>query len=440
MKLNAIAPKGKNVNVAVLGVALVAILLGASLVAYAAWQIQRPDFSFPGSASPNWEGGTWNNPLTVSSNAPSIVEFQGKIYMFYSLVTENTIGEDDVVISPQEHLLFDVLYRVFDGKNFTEPVALSSPTDKVSVTGRYFVFKNELYVVLSEWWISNYTSYETGSRVHAEVFDGSNWREEQWPFVEDSYAFHELRYFVYADRLWALWQYMDRPVAGHFSDVFAFRTFDGAMWSETRNFTNPNSKPNDWRLTVTGDQLWFVWDKPTSIVDPNTHNPHSEVWIGSFDGENWSNLTMISANDDTGANWGFFLTSYQDELLAFWGGEYFDASEHGNWVWTMRRLNLNSGTLGDLTPVSPESGYKPSGVTVFDGKLYVLWASAYQNWKSMIQYFDGARWSSIYRFDRGFDVDGLFVYDNRIWTLGADETYELNEAGWVYLTSYTKSQ
>jgi hypothetical protein len=381
------SPKKRRVlKISVFAVSLALIVLGAFFLVN---QNLEP-FSL------NWDGGEWSEPLVVNCNSPSIVEFQGKIYMFYSVVTENTIGDDDVVIGPQEHLLYDVLYRVFDGTNFSEPIALSSPTDKVSVSGRYFVFKDELYVVLSEWWISNYTSYETESKVHLEVFNGNNWREEQqWPFVEDAYQFHDLRYFVFADKVWAVWQYMDKPVAGHFSNVFGFRTFDGKTWTETRNFTNANTAPDDWRLTTADDQLWFVWGKSTPVRDPNTHNPHNEVWIGRFDGENWSNVTMVSANDDTGANWGFFLTQYKDELLLFCGGEYFDTSEHGNWVWTMRRLNLNNGTLSELVPISPESGYKPSGLCIYDGKLYMLWASAYQNWKSMVVYFDGEQWSSI---------------------------------------------
>ena len=419
--------------------AVVAILLGASIVGYAVLLLQKSDSFLQFSTSSNWEGGTWSQPLTVSGNPPAVVEFQGKLYMFYSVVTENTIGSDDVVVAPQEHLLYDVLYRVFDGKNFSTPVELSSPTDKISVSGRYFVFKNELHVVLSEWWISNYTSYETETRVHAEVFNGSSWHEEPWPFVEDAYAFHDLRYFVYGDELWAVWQYMERPVAGHFSNVFGFRIFDGDEWTEVQNFTNPNTNPDDWRLTVADGQLWFVWSKSTGVRDPNSDNPHNEVWVGRFDGESWSNVTMVSAADDTGANWGFFLANYRDDLLAIWGGEYFDTSAEGNWVWVVRRLNLSSGEWSELVPISPESGYKPLGTCIYNGGFYVLWASAYQDWKSMIRYLDVDQWSSIYHFDRGYDADGLFVFDNKLWALGADGSYGLNETGTTYLRSYTTS-
>ena len=218
-------------NHRVLKIGIFAVSLAA--IVLSAFFLVNPKYSEPFSLT--WDGGEWSDPLAVNCNSPSIVEFKSKLYMFYSVVTENTIGDDDVVIKPQEHLLYDVLYRVFDGTNFSEPITLSSPTDKISVSGRYFVFKDELYVVLSEWWISNYTSYETESKVHLEVFDGNNWHQEQWPFVDDAYEFHDLKYFVYADKVWAVWQYIDKPVAGHFSNVFGFRTFDGKAWSETRN-------------------------------------------------------------------------------------------------------------------------------------------------------------------------------------------------------------
>jgi len=424
-------------------VLLVVLLIGIILVGSGSLLLYlNSNGSLFNSASLYWDGGAWSQPLQVNSNEPTVLEFRGKIYMFYSVITENTMDNDDMVLFPKEHILTDVLYRVFDGSNFTEAFPLSSPTDKVSVSGKYFVFKGELYAVLSEWWISDYASYETEARTYACVFDGESWREEPWPFVEDSHQFHGLGYFNYGDKVWAIWQYMKQPVAGKFSDVFGFRTFDGEAWSETRNFTNPTGTPGDWKVAVAGNRLWFVWDNLAFYNDPVTQlEPHNDVWLGSFDGETWSNVTLLSAPDDNGSNWGFFLAEYKNELFAFCGGQYLDTSEQGEWVWVMRRLSLSNGSLSGLTPIAPEIGYKlkPWSTLVFEGRLYTLWFSAYQGWKSMIQSFDGEQWSSVYRFDRGYDADGVFIYDGKLWVYGTDESSALNEVGWTYLRSYTRS-
>ena len=94
-----------------------------------------------------------------------------------------------------------------------------------------------------------------------------------------------------------------------------------------------------------------------------------------------------------------------------------------------------------MTPVKPESGYKcsTSSTRVYDDKLYVLWYSPYPDEKSMIVSFNGTEWSSVYHFDRGYDADGLFVFQDRLWAYGTYESSESNEAGWTYLRSYSVS-
>src|SRR3990172_10609141 len=70
-------------------------------------------------------------------------------------------------------------------------------------------------------------------RIPTLSFQPPNFQNKK--YLDDAYEFHELKYFVYADKVWAVWQYMEKPVAGHFSNVFCFRTFDGKVWTETRN-------------------------------------------------------------------------------------------------------------------------------------------------------------------------------------------------------------
>jgi hypothetical protein len=420
-------------KLSVFAIVFIAVTLVAFLVVY---------LNTPREASPAWDDGKWSEPLAVNCNEPSIVEFGDKIYMFYSVITENTINnDDDFVIAPQEHILTDVMYLVFDGTNFSELIPLTSASDKVSITGKFFVFKGKLYAALSEWWISNYTSYETKSHVRLEVFDGNSWIEAQGPLEESEMDNYGLpKYFVYSSKAWIVYQNTDGH--GHFINVFSYKTFDGSSWSTVRNFTIPAKQPSDWTPLVVNDQLWFVWDNLSFYADPDTQTqPHNDVWLGRFDGKNWSNVTMLSPSDDTGGNWSFFPVRYQDELFTFWGSSYFDTSEHGEWDWVLRRFNLSDSTLGELTPVISERGYKcsPWSTRVFDGRLYVLWYSNYENWRTMIVAFNGTDWSSVYRFDRGYDADGLFVYKDKLWVYGTYESSKLNEAGWTYLRSYSRS-
>src|SRR3990172_6601004 len=87
--------------------AVMVLVVGIAIVVLAASWLVQLDYQnpFQAPASPYWNGGEWSDPLDVSMNQPAIVEFQGKLFMFFSVVTENTIGDDDVVIKPQEHLL-----------------------------------------------------------------------------------------------------------------------------------------------------------------------------------------------------------------------------------------------------------------------------------------------------------------------------------------------
>ncbi len=84
-----------------------------------------------------WDGGEWSGLLAVNCNAPTIVEFEDKIYMFYSVITENTIGDaaDDEWAGKQA--LRDIMYVVFDGATFSSPAWLTTPNDEISVNGSF---------------------------------------------------------------------------------------------------------------------------------------------------------------------------------------------------------------------------------------------------------------------------------------------------------------
>jgi hypothetical protein len=114
--------------------------------------------------SQNWDGGRWSESQTLPFHSGEVVEYDDKLFIFYSTVTKDTINEDDA-IGPGEYQLWDIFYRTYDGLNYSKEVPLTSPTDEVGVHADFVVHADKLYAVLREEWISNYTSYEWTSRV-----------------------------------------------------------------------------------------------------------------------------------------------------------------------------------------------------------------------------------------------------------------------------------
>ncbi|MEM2999147.1 MAG: hypothetical protein QXV09_00475 [Candidatus Bathyarchaeia archaeon] len=429
---NAAAADAKNRPASRLAVSAVVFIL-VTLVAFLFVYLNTPR-----EVPLTWDGGEWSRLLAVNCNAPTIVEFENKIYMFYSVITENAVGNtaaDEEWAGKQA--LKDIMYVVFDGATFSSPAWLTTPNDEISVNGSFFVFQGKLYAALYEWHITANSTSEVKSRVRLEVFDGKSWSEAEAPLTENEMDRNAAPlYLVGSNKVWMIYQNVDAQ--GRFVNGFTYKTFNGHSWSQAQNFTIPTPQPNAWMPLVMDDQLWFAWDNVGIQADAQI-KPHTDVWLGCFNGENWRNVTRLTPNDDEGENWGVTAVKYQGSLVAFWSSSYFKSPEPKDGGWVLRSFSLSDGALGELTPVPSEKGYKlsPWSTTVFEGRLYVLWYSDYENWRSMIAAFDGAQWSSLYRFDRGYDAEGLFVYKNKLWVYGTYESSKPNEAGWTYLRSYS---
>ncbi|MEM2108472.1 MAG: hypothetical protein QXL10_04215 [Candidatus Bathyarchaeia archaeon] len=385
-----------------------------------------------------WDEGEWSRLLAVNCNAPTIIEFEDKIYMFYSVITENSLGNAATDGSAEKPALKDIMYVVFDGATFSSPSWLTTPNDDISANGSFFVFQGKLYAALSECHIAGSSTSEVKSRVRLKVFEGNSWSEAEAPLSEIGKHGAPI-YLAGSDKVWLIYQNVD--MQGRSVNVFTYKTFNGFSWSQAQNFTMPTQQPNAWTPIVVADQLWFVWDNLSIQNDAQT-KPHTDVWLGCFNGENWRNVTRLTPNDDIGEKWGVTAVKYQDSLVAFWSSSYFKSPEPKDGGWVLRCFSLSDGAVGELTHVPSEKGYKlsPLSTAVFEGRLYVLWYSDYENWRSMIAAFDGSQWSSLYRFDRGYDADGLFVYKNKLWVYGTYEASRPNEAGWTYLRSYSRTE
>ena len=387
-----LVPKRRGVLVA-LAAFLVVIAVMASLLVC---------LNFLGESSRSWEDGQWSPMQTVNFGWPSPVEFQGKLFMFYSAVTKDTYDYKDDMIEPGEYVLHDVFYRTFDGNNFSDTVALSNPVDEVSTEGGCFVYGGKLYALLSEKWIVNYTSYEWVSRVRLEWLDGSVWREAPSPFGNQSETYYGLRMLVVGDKAWLVWV---QP----WSDVFSFKTFDGKIWSETRNATFPTLAPNGQSFTVLDGKLWAVWENQTIRQGPPVFHTHEDIYVGSFDGENWSDVAWLNMPDDDATNLGPFMVAFQGSRFVFWESEYFSPS-----ALAMRRIGAD-GVLGAFEAVSPvgQYGSGSAGACVYEEKLYVFRNSGYPQ-RGLVRSFNGTTWSSVYKLS-DMAIENMFVFAGKLW-------------------------
>jgi hypothetical protein len=264
----------------------------------------------------------------------------------------------------------------------------------------------KLYALLSEKWIANYTSYEWASRVRLEWLDGSVWREAPSPFSNQSETYFGLRVLVVGDKAWLVWV---QP----WSDVFSFKTFDGETWSETRNATFPTSAPNGQSFTVLDGKFWAVWENQTIRQGPPVFHTHEDIYVGSFDGENWSDVAWLNMPDDDDTNLGPFMVGFMGERLVFWESEYFSPS-----ALAVRRIGAD-GVLGAFEAVSPAGQY---GACVYEGKLYVFWNAGYTQ-RGIVRSFNGTTWSSDYELN-DMTIENMFVYSGKLWVYASQGSRE----------------
>ncbi len=319
--------------------------------------------------------------------------------MFYSSITKDTHTYTSDFLKPSEYFLYDTFYRTFDGENVSDAVAVSNPADEVSTEGGCFVYNGKLYALLTEKWIVNYTSYEWTSQSKLKWFDGTRWEEASGAFSQNE-IHYGAKVLGIDDKAWLIWV---QP--GY--NVFSFKTFDGETWSETRNAVFPTSAPNGQSFTVLDGKLWAVWENQTVRQGPPVFHTHEDIYVGSFDGENWSDVAWLNMPDDDATNLGPFMVGFMGERFVFWESEYFSPS-----ALAIRRLGAD-GVLGVFEAVSPvgQYGSGSAGACVYEGKLYVFWNSHYQG---LVRSFDGTTWSSVYELS-GMAVENMFVYGGKLW-------------------------
>jgi hypothetical protein len=380
-------------KLAILAATVLVVVLAISLLTYLS---NLPE------TSASWDGGQWSDPQTLPIPLGNAVEYDGKLFTFLSNITKDTVDHNDDVVTPDEYQLVDVFYYTFDGTNYSEATWLTSPTDEVSVHANCLVYDGRLCAMLSEEWIANYTSYEWSSHVRMMSFNGSAWRDEAEPFVENEQHWREV-YFVYDGSIWAVWQNSIPNV--YLPNSYSYKTFNGSSWSTSSSFSFPMGEPNyPWKFVVADGQLWALWKNVTWQAYPQPYPREETIYVGRFDGEDWTNVTQVSLPENASSNPSPYAIAYRDELFVFWRSEQFGDSDLA-----LRRFNLRNGSLSEIARVSPEPEHKVAFALacLYNGRLYMLAPGIIWN-------FNGTLWSSPYEFpDRVYS--NLFAFNGKLW-------------------------
>jgi hypothetical protein len=398
-------------------------VFGAAAAVLAAALLVNSLFPLPGpEAAPDlsWDGGRWSatEELTGYSRGipyePRITVFQGKLYLFYGVVSKNT-GEDDLEEDPGEYALFDVAYRTLDGRDWSAEQLITSPDDGVSNSVVDVVaFNGSLYVVFEESWISDEQDLSWNYSLSMLRFDGQRWAAAPSPLganqTWDRYG--RLDIFVFAGRIWAVG---DLGGSGR-------REFDGAAWSPLEQFALPMDNADQESFLDWNGALWALWTQDVSVY--GTGQVHQGVFLARYDGYGFGNITNLSASGGAGGVQTPAFIPFDGGLAVCW--ESTNNAGGGNGSRVLLDTYAPGSGLGDLTVVSSGKAgqnFNPQPC-VYNDRLYVLWKNSVakpsgESWRDYIRSFDRERWSPIYALpgpkQTTKDFPHLAVYDGRLW-------------------------
>ncbi|MGE5637728.1 MAG: hypothetical protein ACM3WQ_03380 [Chloroflexota bacterium] len=379
---------------------LILIVLGISLFFY-----DSPKTSL------NWDGGIWSEPQTLPFASSETIQFKDNLLMFYTKITKDTMNMDDA-IEPDEYQLWDVFYRVYDGSNYSEEIPLTNSTDEIRVQADFLIYNDNLYAILREEWINNFTSYDWTTRVRMQFFDGTQWHNIVGPYVEDELLFGAPQYCVYNNEIWAIRKNQEPNV--FMPNSYSYKTFDGISWSTPQNFSFPTCEPHNWKFMILNNQLWSVWENVTVQTYQSPYYREANMYLGCFDGENWTNVTMMSLPETIGSsNWPCAVV-YNGELLIFWSNTNVDETDL-----ILKRFNLNNFSLNELAKDSSGSKYKINfnvETCTYNDRLYMLVGGLIWN-------FNGTSLSESYRFPDQI-YGRLFVFKDKLWTVISNSDVE----------------
>jgi len=363
-----------------------------------------------------WPVPYWGPEFTVSSTeteskgefGPVIEVFDGKMYEAWESMDPTITDGDDA----------DIVYRIFDGETWTEPMEITPPGDYFQDDSpNLIVYKDKLYCI---WSASEGTDFfDDDDLIMRWTEDGVNWSPltkvspiirngmNDWPILA-----------IYQEKLYIFWKTMDDNIADVTNDNdmdIVYRWWDGSNFGPIEEITKGDNGAIDWAYdaTVYNNRLYIAWE--TDVDDWIGYQV--DIVVKSFDGISWSNKkNLCPSGDDTKDEipklyvW-FNPVKKIEELYLIWGRGNGDPEGNGDIDIVIR--------VFDGVSWSPRQEISKPNVQVqnmghqligYEGRLYAIWIDGKESvvvggnpslivfkifGDIVIRSFDGYEWSAI---------------------------------------------
>ena len=390
---------------------------------------------------------------------PQVIEYRGKMYIFWE-------GDDPSGAWRGYH--GNLYYRTYE-----ETAGIVSLSEVTSLTGSVstfegehrneklfpIVFKDKLYIVWSSADRAQVPEANVGwVEILIKSFDGERWSESfmvNAPVEPYNLSRRGANQFptaaVFGEKLYVVWE-RNVQYDGHLHSDIWMRGFDGERWDPPLKVspdteTDYNEEPT---AVAMGDRLYIVWER----IDHR--DPSSWRWqllARSYDGRELGPITRVTESTDSGYKDSYpRLIRYDNprtgrqELHVFWrvmgvpGGQYMlsAAVQHAVFdgeAWSEPR------TAAPVTKAGRATGLGRIGLTVYNNKIYLAWAtsddfvSTGEDYDIGLRSYDGEGWGEI--------VEATAPGDETVppaWQLKGARPVELDPAGlptgWSFLDDW----
>jgi hypothetical protein len=237
-------------------------------------------------------------------------------------------------------------------------------------------FPSILYARNKKLWVAWQEFNEKNDQLVVQSKTGANW-EHPVVLEKDADIFHTGLAEDKNGNIWVVWC---MQVNARW-DIYA-RYFDGRQWSKKLQLTNSRATKNIYHK-ITADskgRLWLVWQR--------TDNSFSQIYVKSFDGQNWSAEEQLSMGKSaSGNNWWPSIAAGPDGTLAV----AWDGYASGNYdVYLRRRIN-DQWLQEELIAGSP--GFEAHPTIAIDNKkrIWLAWDESGYNWGKDFSFLGGTK-------------------------------------------------
>ena len=372
-----------------------------------------------------------NDTIGASNMWPTPVVYKDKLYLFWSSSDTNSTPAGAPGTS-------DVLYRVFDGTNWTKTNALASVTgtdgnkwDDARPNG--VVYNDKLYMV---WTRTMYQDGHSLMKIVGRVFDGTNWGDLTYLSAPSNITLCDSPFMtLYKTNIYLVW-HAKNTVTGDYEVMLS--TFDGVKWSTPISIYHVTDPASGYistpRLTVYNNpvthnaELWGIWQTYGGAAV--ARSPLDCDIVGRvFNGTAWGDTFEVTPPTDTGMDRNPWIYAFNNRVYVVW--ESLDpTTKDGSDSDIVMRVNDGEG-WGDITLLSrpgdrdflDQNAEHNLGdddevsLGVYNNKLYAM----FRTWDNVTGR-DGSR-DIIVRYITDYDNDGDGYMDSQ-------DAFPLNPKEW----------